>query len=236
MKGHTKLGVALTATWLLVVSALLMWKVDSLCCLTLNEWGDFLAGATAPIAFMWLVIGYAQHGSELAEQVKHMEKLAEAEERRARLDKQSFERQKEREEKEAQPIFVLTKATWTREHSTQEHSERYKAELLLRNTGGSAYNVRLMSYLPTSYHLWFDKDSWLDGRDVSFVIDWSGLKGTSPGKLTFILMYTDILGDRVGQALEYEYQGDHLKVTDRFRNKEEIVKRIKAGLRPVVGR
>lgn len=31
----------------------------------LNEWGDFLAGIFAPLAFMWLVFGYKQQGEEL---------------------------------------------------------------------------------------------------------------------------------------------------------------------------
>jgi len=30
-----------------------------------NEWGDFLAGTFAPLAFMWLVFGYKQQGEEL---------------------------------------------------------------------------------------------------------------------------------------------------------------------------
>ena len=30
-----------------------------------NEWGDFFAGVSAPIALLWLVIGYFQHGEEL---------------------------------------------------------------------------------------------------------------------------------------------------------------------------
>lgn len=48
--------------------------------LGLNEWGDFLAGAFGPIAFMWLVIGYLQQGRELRQsanalidQSKHLE-------------------------------------------------------------------------------------------------------------------------------------------------------------------
>ena len=33
----------------------------------LNEWGDFLAGASSPVAFLWLVFGYMQQGEELRE-------------------------------------------------------------------------------------------------------------------------------------------------------------------------
>jgi hypothetical protein len=31
----------------------------------MNEWGDFLAGVFAPLAFFWLVLGYFQQGDEL---------------------------------------------------------------------------------------------------------------------------------------------------------------------------
>ncbi len=30
-----------------------------------NEWGDFLAGLTAPMAFLWLIIGYMLQKQEL---------------------------------------------------------------------------------------------------------------------------------------------------------------------------
>ena len=33
--------------------------------MTLNEWGDFLAGVTAPLALGWIVIGYFQYGQEI---------------------------------------------------------------------------------------------------------------------------------------------------------------------------
>ncbi|APW41780.1 hypothetical protein RS694_03940 [Rhodoferax saidenbachensis] len=33
--------------------------------MTPNEWGDFLAGCFAPLAFLWLVLGYLQQGDEL---------------------------------------------------------------------------------------------------------------------------------------------------------------------------
>ncbi len=33
--------------------------------LRLNEWSDILAGYCAPVAFLWLVLGYRQQGEEL---------------------------------------------------------------------------------------------------------------------------------------------------------------------------
>ena len=33
----------------------------------MSAYGDFLAGAVAPIAFLWLILGYMQQGQELKE-------------------------------------------------------------------------------------------------------------------------------------------------------------------------
>ena len=33
--------------------------------MTLNEWGDFFAGVVAPLAFLWLILGYLQQGEEV---------------------------------------------------------------------------------------------------------------------------------------------------------------------------
>lgn len=41
---------------------------------TLNEFGDFLAGICAPLAFFWLILGYVQQGRQL-EQNSHAIKL-----------------------------------------------------------------------------------------------------------------------------------------------------------------
>ena len=65
MKGLTKLGIALTVGWVLVFSVVICFHVSDAAAMTLNEWGDFLAGASAPLALLWLVIGYFQHGREL---------------------------------------------------------------------------------------------------------------------------------------------------------------------------
>jgi hypothetical protein len=58
-------GIGLTVLWIAALAGLAYWKSDALCTLTLNEWGDFLAGAFAPLAFLWLVVGYMQQGEEL---------------------------------------------------------------------------------------------------------------------------------------------------------------------------
>ncbi|MFW1736650.1 hypothetical protein ACG94V_17980 [Acinetobacter sp. ULE_I001] len=42
-----------------------------------NEWGDFLAGTFAPLAFMWLVFGYRQQGEELKQNTEALKLQAE---------------------------------------------------------------------------------------------------------------------------------------------------------------
>lgn len=40
---------------------------------SLNELGDFLAGAFAPVAFLWLILGYVQQGKQLEQNTKALE-------------------------------------------------------------------------------------------------------------------------------------------------------------------
>ena len=60
-----KLGIILTSLWGLLISSLIYLKWELAKGMSLNEWGDFLAGVTAPLAFLWLIIGYMLQREEL---------------------------------------------------------------------------------------------------------------------------------------------------------------------------
>ena len=45
---------------------------------SLNELGDFLAGIVAPIAFLWLILGYIQQGKQLEQNTKALEQQEKA--------------------------------------------------------------------------------------------------------------------------------------------------------------
>lgn len=60
-----RIGIILTAIWLCVVAALVYIKWDDAASMSLNEWGDFLAGMVAPLAFLWLIVGYMLQRQEL---------------------------------------------------------------------------------------------------------------------------------------------------------------------------
>lgn len=83
---RTFLGVVITAVWLAGLAFIFLRKggLGGLLALPLNEIGDFLAGAFAPLAFIWFVIAYAQQGEELRQntaalsaQYEEMKKAAE---------------------------------------------------------------------------------------------------------------------------------------------------------------
>ncbi|WP_108945637.1 hypothetical protein [Shewanella halifaxensis] len=94
-----RIGVVISFFWLIIVAGLLFFKWNEVTTLSLNEWGDFLAGVTAPLAFLWLIVGYglqreelkantaallfqreemASQAKELAEQTIHMRENAKA--------------------------------------------------------------------------------------------------------------------------------------------------------------
>lgn len=63
-----------TAAWLLVVLIYALLSSQSFVDLRPNEFGDFLAGTFAPLAFLWLVVGLLQQGQELRLQYQELKK------------------------------------------------------------------------------------------------------------------------------------------------------------------
>ncbi|UJW81520.1 hypothetical protein [Hydrogenophaga sp. SL48] len=64
-RNRMNIGIGVSLVWILVVLALVLLKQSSIQEMDLNEWGDFFAGVFAPLAFLWLVLGYLQQGDEL---------------------------------------------------------------------------------------------------------------------------------------------------------------------------
>ena len=65
MKFLTKLGLWITVVWIIAVGIIIFANYCTAQKMELNQWGDFLAGIAAPLALLWLVIGYFQQGEEL---------------------------------------------------------------------------------------------------------------------------------------------------------------------------
>ena len=101
MKQHTKIGLGVTAAWGFICAGLLIWRLEDVRVMTLNEWGDFLAGLAAPIALLWVVIGYFQHGEEIRLNTKVL-KLQQEELRRQVEETATLARNAERQAKAAE--------------------------------------------------------------------------------------------------------------------------------------
>ncbi|MCH7395192.1 hypothetical protein MMP66_13070 [Acinetobacter dispersus] len=66
------IGIIVTAIWIVIIlSIFLFTSLDHP--KSLNEFGDFLAGVFAPIAFFWLILGYMQQGKQLEQNTKALE-------------------------------------------------------------------------------------------------------------------------------------------------------------------
>jgi len=155
----TILGFAGTGLWLLVFIILAYANFCELKSLTLNEWGDFLAGLTAPLALFWLIIGYFQQGEELRlntealkaqerelqrqveetkELAKNSARQAHAAEAMAQLTQTEQEREELKMRLEAMPDFI---------HEGGSTSES-KIKTNIKNRGGTAYDISLTHDTP----------------------------------------------------------------------------------------
>lgn len=59
------IGLTITGVWLLFMFSYALAVRDNLLAMKPNEFGDLLAGTFAPLAFLWLVLGFFQQGEEL---------------------------------------------------------------------------------------------------------------------------------------------------------------------------
>jgi hypothetical protein len=82
------IGLVLTIAWLAAGIPAMLFLSDRSAWPKPNEWGDIFAGLFAPVAFLWLVLGFRQQGRELQLSTRALElQVAEL--------KQSVEQQKE---------------------------------------------------------------------------------------------------------------------------------------------
>jgi hypothetical protein len=97
-----RVGLAGTIAWLALFGFYTLPNVEHLQSLDPNELGDFLAGSFAPLAFLWIVVGYLQQSAELRLQVRELSQQVAA----TRQMAESAVAQSKRESLEAQPVFV----------------------------------------------------------------------------------------------------------------------------------
>lgn len=143
-------GIAASCAWLAVmVGFIICGKKPA----EISAWGDFFAGFFAPIAFLWLVLGYLQQGEELRNSSRALE--LQVEELRSSVEQQAelvrvtaeqhqlqvreLESAERRRRAEAQPVVDLRVSG-----APEPVGHRYRMTYTMENTGGrhSTFNCQ----------------------------------------------------------------------------------------------
>lgn len=159
------IGVAGTVLYLAVI-AIFQWdniyKIQSL---TLNEFGDFLAGAFGPLAIFWIVLGFFQQGDELRNSVATLElqakELAASVEQQRELvqvtreqlehERDTLRTQETARKKAIQPVFSIALKA-----SSGIGDDRGKFVISLTNTGRPASELIAVLVYDTKEVIHFD--------------------------------------------------------------------------------
>lgn len=151
----TTYGVAVSTAWMLVATTIYCnsWTEQ----LQPNAWGDFIAGMSAPLAFMWLVLGFFQQGIELRQntealtmqgrelqlQVRELRASVSAQQTMAKvamddheLAKEAREGRKTEEKRAAQPKFG-----WSDYHDSRSPQTDRESSVHLVNAGPAISSV-----------------------------------------------------------------------------------------------
>lgn len=134
-----KFGVLVSLLWIGVMAIVVFSDPAITHAMKPNEWGDFFAGFFAPLAFLWLILGYMQQGDELQLSTKALRLQAEE-------LKNSVQQQRE--------LVAVTRLQLQSEREALDlerlaRQEAAKPLFVVKNTGGSfsgttsTYNITI---------------------------------------------------------------------------------------------
>ena len=148
------MGIIATLAWLVLVALLLLADPASTARMSPNEWGDFLAGAFAPLAFFWLVLGYLQQGEELRLSTEALRLQAEelknsVEQQRALVDVSRQQVQAERDalahERKLREDLSVPRVAFREDGGTFGPGGRSVYGFNVSNAGHAATEVRIVA-------------------------------------------------------------------------------------------
>ena len=206
--GLFKFGAIATIIWLLVGVGLMLLGSSRDLPLKPNEWGDTFAGLFAPVAFLWLVLGFLQQGtelqlstralelqaSELKNSVEQQRELVEVTRKQVAATLSELERVRDEERKARQPVFVFKHKSVGRHTDGDGTILRYEFEMI--NQGATVANVRVNHLSATS------------AAKKTLASFGSVLKDES-NKIGFLVPGNDVAKDfpATGVAIEVEFSG-----------------------------
>lgn len=116
MKNNKLFGIIASFIWFTGFALLLFFKRDTFGILTLNEWGDLFSGFAAPLALIWLIIGYIQQGEELRLNTRALE----AQEEEFRLNTEALKAQQEELKNQVAATNALAEITARQAKASEE--------------------------------------------------------------------------------------------------------------------
>ena len=140
-KAYLKFGVTGSGIWAVIIIVVLVGLVDfswsDFKTMKPNEWGDFLAGVFAPLAFFWFVVAFLQQGAELRASVDQFTQQAKSLEATNALESQKLAMAEwDRIHLEMSNIL----SSYLYKYSTHKISkEREKSKALEANAGSPKY-------------------------------------------------------------------------------------------------
>jgi hypothetical protein len=144
-----RFGTWASFVWLAVMIAVVASDIETTLSMAPNEWGDFFAGVFAPLAFLWLVLGYLQQGEELqlstetlrlqAEELKNsveqQRQLVEVTRLQLESERESYGLERAARREAAKPIFTF------RHNVGSGTSAEFTNSFLIQNVGSTVTNV-----------------------------------------------------------------------------------------------
>lgn len=152
-------GVGVSILYILIIACLQHTKLAGIVSLSLNNFGDFLAGVLGPLGIFWLVLGFFQQGSELRNSIKALDlqtkELQQSVEQQKELAKATNEQLKLQQEefsfttgeltKSRAPKFVVSYLGFGQEASHWDDKKEVplKHKIAFANVGGTACEVEI---------------------------------------------------------------------------------------------
>lgn len=200
-------GIGITAFWFAVIISFWIFgglnSPDSL-----NELGDFLAGIFAPVAFLWLILGYVQQGKQLEQNSETISQQSESlqlqiEEFRKMVELQA--QQIEYRNQSARPLFSFKEGSCIRKYKLEEKDDYFDIYLSMCNLGkGDAYDIKVFADEEYKYEVYEVKRLAINiTHEINFILIISNfdkfLDGIIYRKFLF-LSFKDLYGNRLEET------------------------------------
>jgi len=226
-------GIRATAIYLILffggIPVAALFGVIELSPLTLNELGDFFAGAFGPLAIFWVVLGFFQQGKELRNSVETLKlqakELANSVEQQRELvsvsrDAISFEKTEKLAAEEKRLSGLKPRFEYIIAASGKSGTLRYTYRFALRNHGGDAFQVKW------SYNYLGDVVFFQDQPAIKNGGEWSNSRVELPSQIKIedtiriTLKCKDREGNEIEEKVDLEPPQQENNWTEPFRSSQ----------------